>query len=464
MKAARKLTSAILATAIVFTSGMTAFAETKTAEKNNISIEDAVLHGIEHSRQLDEVEVEIDLAQVSKNRGTFKARKLRDGEKDIKDGIDALNKVEEMYDKGYTPDGVKIDTLPPAYQEKVKAEIEAGIKSGREQLDRGDSAIASALDLAGATIGSALDFASLSALSVDSSSNMMELMPSVAYEVTKASYDIYKNGIALLIQKSYYDVLQAQEMLRVKEKTMKRAQKQFEFAEAAYKEGMKPKDDMLMAKVYHQATKVDYEKTKGELNSALVEFKKNAGYRMDRDLKLASVMQTKAENFDLDAGLKSGMENRLEIKKTVGEVLIYTTNFTETKKSFTENTFQYKEAKLLQDKSAIKYEQAKDEVEASIRKSYELVNSTGDMLSQTQGMVASAKENLEISEYKYREGFGVDTAMLASMNLESSAGTIVEVLAAEEKLAEVEENIVKITYAYNLSRMQYKNNIGDFAY
>ena len=474
MKRKKRLTSAVLAGLVLFSTGFTSLGE--GLEKSNITIEEAVRHGIENSKQLDEVEVEIDLAQVSKNRGRFKARKLRDSDKDLDKGNKAASAAQDALDSGIIPQdveipgmgtisaGTPISSLPSNVQGTIKNEIQKGIDSSKEKLTSGESAIANALELAGSTIGSAIDFASLSALDVDSSANMLELMPSVAYEVTKASYDIYKNGIGLLIQKSYYDVLQAEELLKVKEKAMKRGEKQYEFAKAAYEEGMKAKDDMLMAKVYYDGTLVEYEKAKGELNSAKIELKKVAGYDMDKDLTLETVMKTGEEDYDLEAGLKLGMEKRLEIKKTVGEVLIYTTNFTETKKSYPENTFQYKEAKLLQDKAGIKYEQAKDEVESSIRKSYEMVLSTKDMLNRTNEMVNNAKENVEIANYKYQEGFGVNTSMLASMNLESSAGTIVEVLAAEEKLAEVEENVVKITYAYNLSRMQYKNNIGDFTY
>ncbi len=474
MNIVKKLTSMVLATTILFSTTGISFAD--SLEKTSITIEDAVRHGIKNSKQLDEVEVEIDLAKVSKNRGRFKADKLRDSDRDLDKGNKALSAAQDALDNGIIPQdveipgmgtinaGTPITSLPENIQGAVKGEIQKGIDKSKEKLTSGQSAIANALELAGSTIGSAIDFASLTALDVDSSSNLMELMPSVAYEVTKASYDIYKNGIALLIQKSYYDVLQAEELVRVKEKAMKRGEKQYEFAKAAYEEGMKAKDDMLMAKVYYDGTQVEYEKAKGELNGAKIELKKIAGYDMGKDLTLETVMKTGDEDYNLEEGLKLGMEKRLEIKKTVGEVLIYTTNFTETKKSYPENTFQYKEAKLLQDKSGIKYEQAKDEVESSIRKSYEMVLSTKDMLKKTNDMVKNAKENVEISEYKYKEGFGVDTSMLASMNLESSAGTIVEVLAAEEKLAEVEENVVKITYAYNLSRMQYKNNIGDFIY
>ncbi len=445
------------------------------AETKTLTVQGAVEHGIKESKALDAVELEIELARNSKERGSYKARKLERGDKDLKSGSKDLGKAEDAYKDGKTPQdinmggvtipaGTDIGTLPADQQDAVKKGIEKSLEDSRKQLDKGGEAIANALEEAGAAISDAINFASLNTLDIDSSANLIELMPEVAFEVTQASFDMYKNSVALLIEKSYYDVLQAQEMVKVKQRAMDRGKKQYDFVKAAFDEGMKAKDDLLMAEVYYKSTKIAYEKAQGDLKSSIVELKKNASLPMDSELKLETVMATKPEDFDLNQGLTMGMEKRLEMKKSAGEVIIYTTSYNDTKKSYTPNTFQYKEAELLQKKSMVKYEQAKEEVDSSIRKSHTIMNNTAVMLNETNGLVKNAKENLDIANYKYQEGFGVNTSMLSSMNLQDLAGTIVEVLAAEEKLAEIEENVVKITYAYNLSRMQYKNNIGDYIY
>lgn len=471
MKQLKRASSLVLALIITFGFSGNAFAANK-----KYTLEEAVMHGIENSSALDQVEVEIGLARVSKSRGRYSARKLRRGDRDLSKGSSELGEAKSAWEAGIIPQdvnlpdgtiieaGTSIDSVPDFAKDQIKKGVEQGFERAQEQLDSGDYAILSALDQAGATISSALDFASLDALSLDSSANLIELMPDVVFEVTQASFDIYKNNIALLIQKNYYDVLQAQEMLKVRKRAMDRGAKQYEFLKASYEEGMKAKDDLLMAELYYKSTKIAYEQTKGDLESAKVELMKNANIDMETDIELESVMKTASEKFNLNEGLEMGMKNRLEIKKSVGEVLINNTNFEETKKSYPSNTFQYQEAELLKEKAGVQFEQAKQEVESSIRKSYTLVENTANMLDETDGMINSAKENLEIAQMKYDEGYGVNTILLGNLNLQDSAGTIVEVLAAQEKLSEVEESIVKITYAYNLSRMQYKNNIGDFIY
>lgn len=464
----------VLVFTLIFASSLEAFASSEETLK--LTIEDAVLIGIENSILLDQIEKEIELANVAKKSAAYSAKKLRKGRDDIREAERQISEAEKLLgqdivprdvtlpDGTTIPAGTSIANMPSEVKESIKSGIQKSLDESKAQLNRGDYKIVTALQEAGGAISSALDFATLDALTVDSTSDVMKTMTEVAYEVTQASFDIYKNSIALLIQKNYYDVLQAKQMLEVKKKAMERAKTQYEFAKASYEEGLKPKDDMLVASTYYRSTKIQYEKAKGDLENAIIELKKSLNIGFDKDIELTDVMVEKIEDFNLEEGLINGMKERLEIKKALGEVVVYNLNFNETKRKYPPNTFQYQEAKILKDKSLLNFNQAKLEVESSIRQSYNDLNAVAAMLESTREMIKEAEENLEIAILKYKEGFGVETSLLKNLNLEDSAGTIVEVLAAEEKLAEIEENVVKITYAYNLARMQYLNNTGNFIY
>lgn len=461
----------ILAFSFICSSSVGVFAE----ETLKMDIETAVNNGIENSIQLDKVEKEIELSNVSKQRAKYSAKKLRRGKDDIREANSQINKAQGLLDKNIAPTdidvngntisaGTDLSNLPDSQQEAIKKGIQESLDNSRKQVASGDYKIINGLQEAGKTIASELDFASLGSLTVESTSDVMETMANITYEVSQASFDIYKNSIALLIQKNYYDVLKAQQLVDVRKKAMERGKTQYEFSKASYEEGMKPKDDMLVSNIYYKTTKIQYEDAKGKLKNAIVEFKKSINLDFEKDIELTDVLVEEIEDFDLKTGLMNGMQERLEMKKAVGEVAIYVLNFDETKRKYTPNTFQYKEAEILRDKSAINFEEAKVEVENSIRQSYNNVNTVAKMLTETKEMVKEAEENLEIARLKYKEGFGVETSLLQNLNLEDSAGTIVEVLAAEEKLAEIEENVVKIIYTYNLARMQYLNNTGNFIY
>lgn len=471
----KKNISLFLAILMVFASS-TALAKVELEEGKKLTIADAVYIGLENSVILDQVENQIKISQLSQDKANHVSRKLKRGDRDLRDGSKELNQAESAYEAGFVPQditlpngtvikqGTNIDSLPTELQGGIKEGIESSLGTARDQLDRGNLSMLNGLQDAGANISTKLDIASLEALGLDGTRDVLTVMADINLEVTQASFDIYKNNIALLIQKNYYDVLQAKRLIEVREKAMERGKKQYEFAKLGYEEGLKSKDDMLMANTYYNSTKILYEKAVGEYDKALLELRKNMNVGYDVQLDLEDVLVEEIEDVDLEEGLLEGMKKRIEIKKSLGEVVVYNTNLDEVKTLYSPNTFQYKETELQRDKAVIGYEQAKIEVESSVRQSYGDVMNVAKMLEATKGMKEEAEENLEIARLKYEEGFGISNSLLTSLNLEDSSGTILEVLAAEEKLAEVEENIIKIIYNYNLARMKYYNDIGRTIY
>lgn len=469
--------------------------ENKKNDENQVlklTIEEAVKLGIENSLDLELVKNEIALKKVSEDRAEdigdsleYGEKALKNAEKSIRENETKLNEAQNALDNGILPQDIDLGNgnilkagtnlgetgLPESVIGNIKSEIQHGIdnnkktlETGKVELAQGQSKLFDSLDKVGSAISSGLDFSSLGSLGVETSSDLLATMASVTYDVTEASYEIYKNQIALLIQKSYYDVLKAQELLKVQQKKIERAKTQYEFTKMSYEEGMKAKDDMLVAEVYYDQTQIEYKNSKGEYENALTTLKKVLNIPLDREISLTDMLVDDTEIPDLNEGIKRGLESRLEIKKSLGETIVYDLNFEYSSRKYTKKTFQYKEAELLKEKAHINNQKTKLEVEDSIIQSYQLLKTTGEMLEISKEMTSKVKENLEIAEYKYKEGFGVETSLLRSLNLETSAGTIVEVLAAEETLAEVEEKIIQIKYGYNLAKMNYYNNIGKLIY
>lgn len=479
--------------------------EEPVKEKQNLSltIEEAVQLGLENSIDLKMVRNEIDLSALKQDRTEHLSEKLEDGNHKIKKGSEEISKNQKLLDQkkgeldkaqgaldmGIVPSDIRLDdetvikggtplialgddkdTVANLIQNELNSnrtaleENQRLLDGKKSELSEGKSSLIDSLQEAGTTISAKLNFDSLGSLSIDSTADLMTTMANISYEVTNASYDIYKNQIAMLIQKNYYDVLKAQKILAVKEKAMERAKKQYEFAKDSYDVGMKAKDDMLLAEVYYKSTQIECRKAEGDLENALIELKKNLNVSLDTDIVLTDVLVDERETPDLEEGLKSGLENRLEIRKTLGEVAIYDLNFEQTRKKYPDMTYQHKEAKLLKEKARLGYDKAFQGVETSIKQSYETLMTVGDMMENAKEMVEKARESVEIAEFKYKEGFGVESSLLKKLDLESAAGTIVEVLAAEENLSNVEEKVVEIIYSYNLAKVKYYNDAGKFIY
>lgn len=478
--------------------------DTKVEKNLALTIEEAVQLGLENSIDLRMVRNEIDLSALKQDRTEYLSKKLKDGDRKLKNASEEISKNQKLLDEEkqklsyaeslinkandadkmiVTPDGKAIPLSVYAQSLGVStAMAEAGYRnklqegsetinsnqikldSMRDEIPAGKSTLLDSLQEAGTSISDKLKFDSLESLTIDSTSDLMSTMAGISYEVTNASYDIYKNQIAMLIQKNYYDVLKAQKIFAVKEKAMERAKKQYEFAKDSYDVGMKAKDDMLLAEVYYKSTQIECRKAEGDLENALIELKKNLNLSLDTDIVLTDVLVDERETPDLEEGLESGLKNRLEIRKTLGEVAIYDLNFEQTKEKYPDMTFQYKEAKLLKEKARLGYDKAFQGVETSIKQSYETLITVGDMMENAKEMVEKARESVEIAEFKYKEGFGVESSLLKKLDLESAAGTIVEVLAAEENLSNVEEKVVEIIYSYNLIKVKYYNDAGKFIY
>jgi hypothetical protein len=454
---------------------------TEESKTISLTIEESVKLGLENSIDLKIVKNEIDLSALKQKRTKNLSKKLQDGDDRIRDASGQISKAQQLLNAGISPVDQKIplgDTgkfitikagqpIPnntPIPKDKIIQGIQGKIDDSKKALEGGELSLGSSLDEAGISISEKLKFETLDSLGVNSTSDLMTTMANVSYEVTNASYDIYKNKIAMLIQKNYYDVLKAQKILAVKRKAMERAKKQYEFSKDSFEVGMKAKDDMLLADVYYKSTEIEFRKAEGELENAFIELKKNLNVSLDTEIVLTDVLVDESETPDFEEGLKSGMKNRLEIKKAVGEVAIYDLNFEATKKKYPSNTYTHKEAKLLKEKKRLNYDKVFQDVETSIKQSYETLITVGDMLEKAKDMVEKARESVEIAEFKYKEGFGVESSLLKKLDLETAAGTIVEVLAAEENLSNVEEKVVQIMYSYNLAKVKYYNDAGKFIY
>ncbi|HHW01828.1 MAG TPA: TolC family protein [Thermoanaerobacterales bacterium] len=490
----RKLSAAFIILTFFLSFGFIARAEESPVLK--LTIEDAVKKGLENSIALKQVQNQMDLSDLALDRAKYQSKKLKDAEKQLSKGKSELQEAQSSVENlegliegnaasqdvtlpnglvikaGQTLDDVKkiynldentINTLKTQFQAQIDM-IKPQIKAGLDSLSYGESKLDSALMEAGTEFSDKLNFESLKSLDIKSTEDLMTTIAEISNEVTVASYNIYKNQIALLIQKSYYDVLKNKKMLEVKQRAVDRAKKQYDIAAESYATGMKAKDDMLLAELYYKKTQIEYQQALADLNNAVTEFKKNINVPQNTQIELTDVLAEEVKDEDLEQGLQSGLANRLEMKRAFGQLVVNSLSFDSIKKTYPEITFQYKEAALLKEKARLEYENTKVAVESSIRQSYETMKRTGEMLKLTQQMVDEAKEVVDIASYKYSEGFGEDNSLLKKLDLESASGTIVEVLAAQENLADVEEKVIEIMYGYNLARMNYYNSIGKFVY
>ncbi len=345
------------------------------------------------------------------------------------------------------------------------SESEKKLEASTQEYLSSKSQYDAAVQFAMANVANKLSVSTISSLRVEPLGELVIKMVTAQDKVTAYAVNILKNQVALLIENSYFEALKQQEILRVKDKAMERGLVQYELAKAAYEVGGKSKDDMLLAKSYYNSTVMARELQVKEYNSALIELKKNMNMDLSKDIQLAKVEANPDEEFDLAKGIASGLSNQLAIRKAEVQAGLYDDLMDAVRApNYTSSDNQYKEVILLQKAAKIAIDQAKLQAESDIRTSHATVESMRKLVKTAAELRQDATENVEIAKVKYEVGYGFDNALLKQLNLQDMSGTIVEVIAAEENLTNIEEKEIEVVNGYNLSRLKYLNDIGILPY
>lgn len=496
----------------------------KVQETMNLTVDTAVKYGLENNKSINMLENKIQLAIISESNAKKNSSDLKKAKDTLKEAMDKLDDAEEQIDsaqgqvdqvesllsKGIAPisiplsdshgnpinDGNGNQIVIPAGSNildtligigipsetangmfsLIKQGIEAELSSNQSKIDENSIAVKEAKSTLEAKkeefkdilkdtsekLDAKIDYGSLVSLDAVDAGKLMITMAGVNLDVTRYAKNIYKNQIAMLIQKNYYDALYARKVYELKKVAMERGEKQYNMVKLSYDNGMKAKDDLLLSKMYYDSTIISCRLAEADYKNALVKLKENMNLNMDTEITLQDSMFDKVTEENLSDGLKSGLTNRIEIQKALGQLKIYELNeeILNSRAEYKANRNGIKEAKLLTEGARLQLDKAKTTVTSEINQSYETMTAAGDMLLASTELVANAEEVVRIANLKYEQGFGAENALLKQMNLQESSGTIIELIAAQEKLSEVEAQVAQISYGYTMAKIKYQNDAG----
>lgn len=496
----------------------------KAQETMNLTVDTAVKYGLENNKSIDMLENKIQLAIIAESNAKKNSSDLKKAKDTLREAMDKLDDAEEQIDsaqgqvdqaEGLLSNGIAPISIPlsdshgnpindangnqiviPAGSNildtlieigipsetangmfsLIKQSIEAELTSNQSKIDENSIAVKEAKSTLEAKkeefkdilkdtsekLDAKIDYGSLVSLDAVDAGELMITMAGVNLDVTRYAKNIYKNQIAMLIQKNYYDALYARKVYELKKVAMERGEKQYNMVKLSYDNGMKAKDDLLLSKMYYDSTIISCRLAEADYKNALVKLKENMNLKMDTEITLEDSMFDKVTEENLSDGLKSGLTNRIEIQKALGQLKIYELNeeILNSRAEYKANRNGIKEAKLLTEGARLQLDKAKTTVTSEINQSYETMTAAGDMLLASTELVANAEEVVRIANLKYEQGFGAENALLKQMNLQESSGTIIELIAAQEKLSEVEAQVAQISYGYTMAKMKYQNDAG----
>lgn len=496
----------------------------KAQETMNLTVDSAVKYGLENNKSIDILENKIQLAIIAASNAKKNSSDLKKAKDTLKDAMSKLDDAEEQLDSaqgqvdqaesllanGIAPIaipladshgnpindgagnqiaipagsnilnaliglGIPSDTANGMFS-LIKQGIEAELTSNQSKIDENSVAVEEAriiletkkeefkaiLKDTSEKLDAKIDYGSLVNLDADDAGELMITMAGVNLDVTRYAKGIYKNQIAMLIQKNFYDALYAKKVYELKKIAMERGEKQYDMVKLSYDNGMKAKDDLLLSKMYYDSTIISCRLAESDYKKALVKLKENMNLNMNTEINLEDSMFDKVTEENINDGLKSGLTNRIEIQKALGQLKIYELNedILNSRAEYKANKNGTKEAKLLTEGAKLQLDKVRTTVTSEITQSYETMAAAGDMLMASTELVVNAEEVVRIANLKYEQGFGAENSLLKQMNLQESSGTIIELIAAQEKLSEVEAQVAQISYGYTMAKIKYQNDAG----
>lgn len=405
----------------------------KSGKVRKLTLQEAVNLAMENHPEIKAISQDVLMREQDFEKAHYYADKIKDAEDKAEYGEDMLRLLREQL-------ALIPDPNDPAYKPTYDyltaqiAEIEAALKEAEPyRIDNYENAKIAYL---------------------------YEKQAETGLKITKLAEKVVRQKISLLVSKQYFDAIKYRKIEEVKKLAYERAVRQAEAAQQSYEVGFRPKDDFLLARAQAELMKADYQKASMEAENAETELKATIG--MDQTVKL-ELAEWKEDSLrpDLERDLKQGLEKRLEIQKAAGELEVAKLGFEIAQKYLGPGTVDYEQAKIGVAKAEVELNRQKTAVEKEIREAYQNLHSTSLMKESVAGTVEKARESASIAEYRYREGYGIPSPILKALNAEDLAGTTVEVLAAEEKLLEIEEKVIEINYSYNLAKANYLFSIGE---
>ncbi len=255
------------------------------------------------------------------------------------------------------------------------------------------------------------------------------------------NFEVYNNTLELLITKEYYSVLEAAEVLEVKEAALKRAEKQFKNAEAAHKVGMAAKTDVLGAEAGVAGARADLTNAKNQYEVAVVELNKAIGIDLNTPLKLTTEVElAPLGEVDLDAVTEEALAERADIVAAIKDKEVADENYDVCVAYTARNTYVSRLAKVGADMAAINVEETKKAAQSELLSSYLNVIAAGEALEALKGSVKVREEVMRLTELRYDVGLV----------------TTLDILQASEQLMETQVAYVQAIHRYNLAKLTFE--------
>lgn len=268
----------------------------------------------------------------------------------------------------------------------------------------------------------------------------------VAKKVNALAVKTTEHKIELGAQKAYYDLLNAEADLKLKQQGVERAAQQKKVAEAAFKVGTKAKTDVLQADAALSGAQAALAVAENSVKITHMKLNSFIGADLNAEWNLTPG----ALNIDdLGMGLKEAIDlavtQRAEVQQKQEELKVAELNTKLIAEYSALSTWQGQMSQNDEEKAKIAIESTKNSISVEVSQAYYNLQSAKAALDANQKAVDSAKENYRLTNLRYQNGMG----------------TTLEVIQAGEELSNRENQLQNAVYNYNLAVVTFRNSLGN---
>lgn len=263
----------------------------------------------------------------------------------------------------------------------------------------------------------------------------------LAEEIAKQTYEITIEQTKNLVEENYYDVLMADNLVKVKEASVKRAQEQLALVQKKFKAGTAIKTEVNKAEISSASAKADLTNAQRDLKNVQVVLNKTLGLDVNTDIKLTQVLKYEKITLPTPEDLtKQALETRLDMKRAKNSESIAQMTYDLVVAYQAPNTFSAKKQKIELEKAKLVLLQQEQNIRAEVISTLFQVQKADEVVQLSAKSLEQAKENYSLTERRY----------------EIRVGTFADVLSATVDLADAEAKYIQAVYNYSTTKNKLK--------
>lgn len=286
-----------------------------------------------------------------------------------------------------------------------------------------------------------IDADSISSLSAAQTKYVSERSKELAETVAQQAYEIVKLQTSINVEKSYYDVLKAENTLKVKETSVKRAQEQLILVQKKYKAGSAVKTDVNRAEISLANAKADLANAQRDLKDVQITFNKTLGVDVKSSWKLTYVLNYQKVTLPSETELtQQALEKRIDVQRAKNSFEITKANYDLVVSWTAPNTYTARGYELDMKSNQLTLSQVQQTVQGDVISTLSQIERADQVVQINAKSLQQAKDNQSLAQRRYEIG----------------VGTFTDVLDAEIQLGEAEIKYIDSVYSYTIAASKLK--------